>query len=67
MRRPAFCKLVAGGRTLDGVAADDGVALHFIDERLAHVVSSRPRARGYRVTHVDKRSVERRLATRYLR
>jgi peptidase E len=66
-RRPTFRKLVAAGKILAGVAADDGVALHFIDERLAHVVSSRPRARGYRVTQVGKRSVERRLATRYLR
>jgi peptidase E len=66
-RRPTFRKLVAAGRILDGVAADDGVALHFIDERLAHVVSSRPRAGGYRVSRSRKRAVERRLATRYLR
>jgi peptidase E len=66
-RRPTFRKLVAAGKILAGVAADDGVALHFIEDRLAHVVSSRPRARGYRVTQVGKRSVERRLATRYLR
>jgi peptidase E len=66
-RRPTFRKLVATGKTLEGVAADDGVALHFIEERLAHVVSSRPRARGYRVTRSGKRAIERRLATRYLR
>jgi peptidase E len=66
-RRPTFRKLVAAGRILDGVAADDGVALHFVGDRLERVVSSRPRARGYRVTRTGKRSVERRLPTRYLR
>jgi dipeptidase E len=65
-RRPTFRKLVAAGKILDGVAADDGVALHFIDDRLAHVVSSRPRAKGYRLTRSGNRAVERRLATRYL-
>jgi dipeptidase E len=66
-RRPTYRKLVAAGKISAGVAADDGVALHFIDDRLAHVVSSRPRARGYRVTQTGKRSIERRIATRYLR
>ena len=53
-------------RIPDGVAADDGVALHYIDDRLARVVASRPRARGYRVTRSGRRAVERRLPTRYL-
>ena len=66
LRRPTFRKLVAGGMLPDGVAADDGVALHYIDDRLARVVSNRPRAKGYRVTRAGKRAVERRLATRYL-
>lgn len=66
-RRPTFRKLVAAGRILDGVAADDGVALHFVGDRLERVVSSRPHARGYRVTQTGKRSIERRLGTRYLR
>ena len=66
LRRPVFRKLIASGRMPDGVAADDGVALHYIDGRLARVVSSRPRAKGYRVTRVGQRAVERRLATRYL-
>ena len=32
-----------------GVAADDGVALHFTDGRLHRIVSSREQARAYRV------------------
>ena len=65
-RRPIFRKLVAGGALPDGVAADDGAALHYIDGRLARVVSSRPRAKGWRVTRTGKRAVERQLPTRYL-
>src|SRR5918992_1048728 len=66
MRRPAFRKLVARGNIADGVAADDGVALHYIDGKLARAVSSRPRARGYRITRSGRRAIERRLPTRYL-
>jgi dipeptidase E len=66
LRRPTYRKLVASGRIADGVAADDGVALHYVDGKLAKVVSSRPRARGYRVSRSGSRTVERRLPTRYL-
>ena len=65
-RRPTFRKLVARGTLPDGVAADDGVALHYVGTRLHAVVSSRPRAKGYRVTRSGKRAVERALRTRYL-
>jgi len=65
-RRPAFRKLVALGSIPDGVAADDGVGLHYINGRLARVVSGRPRAYGYRVTRVRKRALERKITTRYL-
>jgi dipeptidase E len=65
-RRPTFRKLVASGALPPGVAADDGVALHYIDGKLAHVVSNRPRAKGYRVSAARKRPMERRLTTRYL-
>ena len=65
LRRPTFRKLIASGNLPDGVAADDGVGLHYVDGRLARVVSSRPRAKGYRVTRTGKRAVERQLPTRY--
>ena len=65
-RRPTFRKLVARGEIPAGVAADDGVGLHYIDGELAHVVSNRRRAKGYRVIRTGKRATERRLATRYL-
>ena len=47
-RRPAFHRLVKDGMA-DGLAADDGVALHFVDGNLHRVVSSRPNAHAYRV------------------
>jgi len=66
LRRPTFRKLIAGGKLPDGVAADDGVALHYVDSRLDRVVSSRPRAKGFSVKRAGRRAVERQLATRYL-
>ena len=61
-RRPAYQSFIRNGRIGSGYAADDGVALHFIDEELHHVVSSRPEAHGYRV---DKEK-ETQLSTLYL-
>ncbi len=66
LRRPTYRRLIASGKTAEGYAADDGVALHFIDGRLARAVSNRPRARGWRLSRVGKRAVERALPTRYL-
>ena len=65
-RRPTFQKLVARGSMPGGCAADDGAALHYIDGKLAHVVSSLPKAKGYRVARSGKRAIERRMPTRYL-
>lgn len=61
-RRPAYQKFIAEEKIASGFAADDGVGLHFIDEELNEVVSSRPDAHGYRVDK-DK---ETKLSTTYL-
>lgn len=61
-RRPAYQAFIRDGKINSGYAADDGVALHFIDEELHRVVSSRPDAQGYRV---DKEK-ETHLSTHYL-
>lgn len=47
-RRPAYHRLVAEGMS-PGVAADDSVALHYLDGQLHRTVSSRREARAYRV------------------
>jgi peptidase E len=65
-RRPTYRKLVAGGKILEGVAADDGAALHYADGKLLHAVASRPRAKAYRLTRSGKRAVEKPLPTRHL-
>jgi dipeptidase E len=62
-RRPSFHRLLAEGKIPPGYAADDGVALHFVDETLAHVVSSRPAANGYRLASNDEVVVEAVLPT----
>lgn len=52
-RRPAYHRLRKAGVLADGVAADDGVALHYIGDHLVRVVSSRPGARAYWVYIMD--------------
>jgi peptidase E len=65
-RRPAFQRLVRAGVIPAGVAADDGVALHFRDASVHAVVSSRPSVRAYRVERVGDGVEETALPTRYL-
>jgi peptidase E len=65
-RRPTFQKLVARGTIPEGYAADDHVALHFIDGTLAHVVASMPRKRAYRVRRSGKLAQEQVLPPRLL-
>ncbi|MGH3002715.1 MAG: Type 1 glutamine amidotransferase-like domain-containing protein [Gaiellaceae bacterium] len=48
-RRPRYVELVQDGLA-DGVAADDGVGLHYVDSELVEVVTCRPGAAAYRVT-----------------
>lgn len=46
-RRPAYHRLILSGELSEGVAAEDGVALHYVGTGLEHVVSSRPGAKAY--------------------
>lgn len=52
-RRPAYHKLMMSRIIQNGIAADDGVALHFRDSGLYRVVSSRPSARAYDVSLIE--------------
>ncbi|WP_232215902.1 Type 1 glutamine amidotransferase-like domain-containing protein [Mesobacillus boroniphilus] len=52
-RRPAYHRFVGSGRISWGYAADDGAALHYIDEELVKAVSSRPEAEVYNVYQAD--------------
>jgi peptidase E len=48
-RRPRYRELVDGGFP-EGVAADDGVGIHFVGTEISEVVTCRPGATAYRVT-----------------
>ncbi len=66
LRRPTYQKFVAAGKIIEGVAADDGAALHYVDGKLLRAVASRPRAKAYRVTNSGRRAIEAALTTHYL-
>ena len=65
-RRPAYQRFIRQGKMKSGLAADDGVALHFIGTRLAHCVSSRQNASAYRVTRAGGTVREEKVEARYL-
>jgi dipeptidase E len=64
-RRPELLRLVKRGFPAT-IALDDGAAAHFIGTRLAEIVSSRPRARAFRVSIKSDAVVEHPLPVRYL-
>lgn len=56
-RRDAYLQAMHDGMA-GGVSAEDGVALHFVDRRLAAVVASREGPRAYRVGRAGDRVIE---------
>jgi len=64
-RRPAFQRLIAGGMA-DGLAADDGVGLHFVGSALHRVVSSRAGAQAFRVERAGSEVRETAIEPDYL-
>jgi peptidase E len=66
LRRPTYRRLVGSGAMRPGLAADDGVGLVFRGTRFAEAVSSRPRARAWRVGREGGRAVETEVVPRYL-
>jgi dipeptidase E len=64
-RRESYHRFLREGMR-GGYAAEDGAALHFVDQELSRVVASRPQARGYRLDVSGQRVVEMRIATTYL-
>lgn len=53
LRRPRYQELLSQNGIMPGWAADNGVALHFIDDDLHSIVSSRNDASAYKVECVD--------------
>ena len=64
-REPTYRRLITGGFPA-GVAADDGAGLAYRGTRLVECVSSRERARAFRVFEKDGAAVEEPLEVRYL-
>jgi dipeptidase E len=65
-RKPAYRKHVKEARMKPGYAADDGAAVHFVDEALYKTVSSRRNSSSYRVEVQDNEIVELKLDGIYL-
>jgi peptidase E len=57
LRRPRYRELVDGGFP-EGIAADDGVGLHYVGTDLREVVTCRPGATAFRVTRVGEERLE---------
>ena len=66
-RRPVYHRLIGSGALTGGVAAEDGVALHYVGLTLERVVSSRPAAKAYRVRRDGDRANEEAISSRYLK
>jgi dipeptidase E len=65
-RRPAYHRFIAEGRLPPGVAADNGVGLHYLGTELSEVVASHPDRCAYRVDRVDGTAKETPLSARLL-
>lgn len=61
-RRPTYRQFIDEGLLQDGIAADDGAAIHYAGQEIKRIVSSRPTAKAYRVY----KGGEEELATEYL-
>jgi peptidase E len=65
-RRPSYRALIQQGALCAGYALDDGAALHFTGDSVAHVVTSRPAARAFYVHSRNGTICEEPLQTRFL-
>ncbi|GGF20229.1 putative peptidase YgaJ [Halobacillus andaensis] len=64
-RRPAYTDFVRSRKIKPGIAADDGVAIHYINQEIKDIVSSHPTAKAYRVSF-NKEMKEEVLPVKYL-
>lgn len=64
-RRPAFKSLIGAKKIQAGIAADDGVAIHYIEQEINNIVSSRSTSKAYRV-YYENQIIETELPTKFL-
>lgn len=65
-RRPSYQQQIGQGKLSAGIAADDGVGLHYHGQTLSQVISSRPMAKAYRVYAENEQLKEEAIAPQYL-
>jgi dipeptidase E len=65
-RRPSLHQLLREDQIMNGYAADDGTAAHFINGELFRAVSSRSESQLYRVGKVAGQVIEEAIETHYL-
>lgn len=65
-RRPRYLELIANGTLQAGIAADDAVALHYINGELHRIVSGAPNAKAYQVKRIGNTAQETELKPDYL-
>ncbi|MCU9614767.1 peptidase E [Caldibacillus lycopersici] len=67
-RRQAYHKWIQSKKIAGGLAADDGVAIHFVDGNVQQIVSSRPNAKAYKVelSTKEKKVIESEIVPWYL-
>jgi dipeptidase E len=65
-RKPEYRRLLKGQKVKNGIALDDGAAVHFINEEFYKSVSSRPNAKAYKLYRKDSDIIEESLLTEYL-
>lgn len=65
-RRPAYRRLLSTGLINEGYAADDGVALHFVGDKLEKIISSRLNAKAYSIQKIGETIQETPLEPVYL-
>ncbi len=65
-RRPLFQKLIADGKLPQGYATDDGVGIHYVNDKVHKVVSDTPGKSAYHVVKTDNGVAETKLEAELL-
>lgn len=65
-RRSSYHSLLTTNEISAGYAVDDGASLHFIDEKLSKIISSRHKAKAYYLNNVNGKVVEEAMNAVYL-
>ncbi len=65
-RRPSYHQLLRSGEILPGLATEDGVAAHYINEKLKEIVSSHPDKKAYSLSLKNSEPVEEVHSAKYL-